>query len=187
MALVHHNNRLRSLPAAIVTSVVLVLAGCSSPSGNPPDTTVVTPVSTSPALALPDGAVLASLDQLLSAVLAGDDPARHLVGDRLLVITPETFSEINRSAPETFLASEFSLGGGCAGPCSVRVDVFLRALLVDLRAGSSSQAPVEVPESLQSWKSVVFSAENRTWRVHLAEDAAAVVAVEHFGPVPFAG
>lgn len=136
---------------------------------------------------LPDPAKLASLDRLLTALLAGEEPAAHLVGDRLLVITPDTFSEIPRAATEVFLGSEFSLGGGCAGPCMVRVEDFLTSVLRDLRAGALTEAPVARPGSLMSWTPVVFTATDRTWRAHLSADAAALVAVEYFGPVPLPG
>jgi hypothetical protein len=163
--------------------LVVVTAACSSTAPSPESASPTEerpPASTSPAL--PNEAVRASLVTLLEGLLRGDDPAGYFLGDRLLVITAETFSEIYLAPSTGFLASEFSLGGGCTGPCSVRVEVFLRGLLADLRIGAPAAAPIPVPGSLQPWLPLVFSSGDRLWRISLSEDAATIVAIEYFGP-----
>jgi hypothetical protein len=162
--------------------LVALTVSCSSTSPTPetPAATEERASTTTPPL--PDEAVRASLETSLEGLLRGDDPTGYFLGDRLLVITAETFSEIYLAPTAGFLTSEFSLGGGCDGPCSVRVDAFLTGLLGDLRSGSPASAPIPVPSSLQTWSPLVFGSGDRLWRVSLSEDAATIVAIEYFGP-----
>lgn len=164
--------------------LLLVLLGCSSGSTSVPSpATLAVPVTSAPELAEP--ALLASARLAVRSILDGADPAEFLVGDRLMVLTSETFSEIHASAATNFLAAPFSLGSGCSeGSCLTSTAAFLGSLETDLIAGESAAAPVPVPAALRDWSSVTVAGPDRIWRVHLADDGSRLVAVEFFGQVP---
>lgn len=174
--------------SAVVVLVALGATGCSSSTENaaPPALSSLPPVAV-PSAPLPDEALSASLRVSLEALLAGAAPGEHLVGDRLMIITPDTFSEVRDTGSTGFLTSPFSLGGGCGdGACLSRLDAFLPVLLSDLRTGASGVAPVPVPSSLALWPSIVVSGQDRLWRVYLSSTADGLVAIEYFGPLPVA-
>lgn len=161
-----------------------VLLGCSSaPAPVPGPSTLPAPATAAPAL--PEPALLASARLAVGSLLTGADPTGFLVGDRLMIITNETFSEIHASVATNFLAAPFSLGSGCPeGACLTSAREFLASLLSDLENAEPATAPVPVPTALSDWSSVVAAGPGRIWRVHLADDGSRLVAVEFFGPVP---
>jgi hypothetical protein len=102
-----------------------------------------------------------------------------LLGDRLLVITETTFSEIpSQLSGPSLLSFEISLGFGCPDECTVTVEEFLRRL-----SEASSQGRVLTSASpeiaaLANWPSLSFRASDTTWRVSFSASGSQVVAVE---------
>ncbi len=169
----------------LALSLLVVITACSSSPATEPTPPVITEDPARQETVLPTQALLASLEVSLTALLAGAPPQDHLVGDRLMILTTDTFSEIHDTGSDGFLDATFSLGGGCgSGPCLMTAREFLVALSSDVATGAGAEAPTAVPGSLVSWSSVVVGGPSRVWRVHLSADASGLVAVEYFGPVP---
>jgi hypothetical protein len=168
-----------SLVASVGLAVSLLLVSCSSPQAvelpEPP-----APLAPSTAPEADEGELAEALDFSLRRLLAGDRPDGFLAGDRLLVVTPETFAEVGVSAD--LLRAQVSFGGGCPGICTTSVEEVLSTLADDL--GDPVVLDVPVPESLATWRSVSFQQGERSWRVSLGSDRRSLVAIEYFGPTP---
>lgn len=175
----------RTLVRSLITALALTgLAACGTqPSSRiPPAPTTAPGPAQHPAAPAP---VLASrLQSFLTDAIAGRSVAGRLLGDRLVVMTPATFSEIPASALEGDGRSfELSVGYGCPGVCTAPVSALWAAMDVDLRQGTFATAPIPVSPALAGWPSVSFRSGERSWRVSFDETGERLLAVEVFGDV----
>jgi hypothetical protein len=172
--------------AFLVGLALSVSTGCaasldvqSAPS--PPD-----PQTSSTVIVSVPVALLASrLETFLTTAARGEPVDQRLAGDRLLVLTASTFSEL----PATALAGdaravELSFGYGCPDACTISFGRLLELLIVDLRIGDYASAPVPLADALAQWPSLSFRNSERSWRVSFDDNGERIVAFEVFGPLP---
>ena len=175
----------RTFARSLITVVALAgLAACGTqaPSSRPaaPPTTPTPGTSRSPAAPAP--VLAARVQSFLTDALAGRPVAGRLLGDRLVVMAPATFSEVPASVLEgDGRAFEVTVGYGCPGVCTTPLGALWAAMDADLRQGAFAAAPTPVSQALADWPTVSFRAGERSWRVSFDETGERLLAVEVFG------
>lgn len=171
-----------------VFGLALMLTSCAATASPPvslPPILSSTSISLPPVSpVLPDALLAARLDEFLAVTLSGGNASSMFAGDRLLILTADTFSELPRSYGPLLLDYSFSLGFGCGKVCSITFQDFLQILRTDWRTEPSAVLGVPVTSSLAAWPSLGFSVGDRGWRISFDATGAALVAIEYFGPTP---
>lgn len=172
--------------ALLAGVTLLVSTGCaasldvqSAPSLPDPQTSSTMIVS------VPVALLSSRLELFLTTAARGEPVDQRLAGDRLLVLTAATFSEI----PAAVLAGdaravELSFGYGCPDVCTIRFARLVELLLRDLRLGDYASAPLPLADALAQWPSLSFRNNDRLWRVSFDAIGEQIVAFEVFGPLP---
>lgn len=173
----------------LVALTLLPLASCAPSTSVMPVSSSIVFASTStlpsaPSPVLPSALLSARFNQFLSIALSGGDMSLMFAGDRLLILTTDTFSELPRSQGASLMKYSFSLGSGCNGVCSVTFQDFLQVLSADWRSDALAALRVPVTSALAAWPSLSFSVGSHGWRISFDALGIALVAIEYFGPTP---
>lgn len=169
----------------IVLCVLLLLAACGA-SESLPSRVLNTTLVPRPRQAreIPPGALEPRLRAFLVDAMAGRLTPSRLAGDRLLVLTSATFSEIAARDVLRLNGVTLSFGYGCPDVCTTELSSLLEIMLADLDNGAPFDGPLATSVALSQWPSHSFSYGDRLWRATFDDDGDGLLAIELFGNFP---